>query len=182
MSTVPTAFFGPHDLTDEVAQTVEEDLRDGLPLFEDEFVKQGFIRRDQADKGYIKGVYRGDSVRISGPAAIRVIVTEDQSEWHATRVIDDIYNFNVDCLAKVGNRKDEIERFIHVFGKLVQNYLRRFSNLQPVIRGTKGIRAYNSWPERVIKGHAQGGMYRVARIPYWIKVLNPVVFRPIADC
>jgi len=181
MSSVPPfAFFGPHDLTDEVALTVEQDLRDGLPVFEDMFVKKGWITRAEADEGYIKGVFRGDRVRIAGPAAIRVITTDNEAEWQATRVIDDTYNFNIDCLAKVGNQTDEIERFINTFGLLVRNYLRRFSNLQPAIDGTTGpIRAYNSWPGKVVTGYAQGGVYRVARIPYWIRVMNPVVFRPI---
>jgi len=164
-------------MSDQVALTVEQDLKDGIPLFENVFAQQGWTSASSRDM--INGVFRGEQTRISGKAALRVVVLDKSVEWHATRVRDDTYNFYIDCLAKVGAKREEIERFINVFGSVVHNYLNRFSNLQPVIDGTSlPIRAYNSWAPKMTKGYAQGGAYRVARIDYWIKVLNPYVARP----
>lgn len=176
MTDVPISFFTPHDLSDEVAETVEQDLRDGLNVFENVFLQKGFTTT--STKRIIAGVHRGEKTRIAGRAAIRVIVRDSESQWHATRVKDDIYNFDIDCLMK-STRKEEVDRFANTFGKIVQNYLNRFSNLQPIILGTSPeIRAYDSWAGKSTKGYAQEGAYRVSRIGYWIKVLNPYVIRP----
>lgn len=176
MATPPISFFTPHDLTDEVAETVEQDLRDGLNVFENVFLQKGFTT--ESTKRIIAGVHRGEKTRIAGRAAIRVIVRDTQSEWQATRVRDDIYNFDIDCLVK-STRKEEIDRFANTFGRVVQNYTNRFSNLQPVILGTSPeIRAYDSWASVAQKGYAEEGAYRVVRINYWIKILNPYVIRP----
>ena len=181
MTDVPKSFFTPYDLSDQVAITVEKDLEDGLPVFEKVFKDQGFV--SNKTKPIIGGVFRGEQTRIANRAAIRVVVLDKQEVWHATRVKDDIYNFHIYCLHKMTARKEEIEKFVNVFGSIVQSYLNRFDNLQPVIAGTEPpIAAYDSWAERMQKGFAQQGAYRVARISYWIKILNPYVIRPNLVC
>jgi len=181
MTDVPTSFFTPYDLSDQVAITVERDLTAGLPVFEKVFRDQGFV--SNKTKPIIGRVLRGEPTRVGNRAAIRVVVTEKVENWHATRVKDDIYNFNIDCLSKMTSKKEEVEKFINVFGSIVQSYLNRFSNLQPVIAETEPpIAAYDSWAERMQKGFAQQGTYRVARISYWIKILNPYVIRPNLVC
>jgi len=187
MTDVPKSFFTPHDLSDQVAITVERDLTAGIPVFEEVFRNQGFIsnrRRDgKSGRPLIGEVIRGENTRTAHKAAIRVVVLDKDQEWHATRVKDDTYNFHIDCMHKLTAKKEEIDKFINVFGSIVQSYLNRFSNLQPVIAETDPpIRAYNAWAPKMVKGYAQQGAYRVARISYWIKILNPYVHRANLVC
>lgn len=159
--------FTPSDLTDEVTEMVIEDLNKGLRHFEQIFKNRRFTE----NKDIIAGIFRGSATRIAGRAAIRVISEGMDTKWHATRVRDDIYRFSIDCLSKVTAKKEAIEEFMNTFAGAVHAYIIRFDNLQPIIKGTNK-RAYDSWAESYTKGYTEGGAYRVARIPYYVKILN----------
>lgn len=183
MGTPPkSAAFTNYDLTDQVTSTVIKDLKKGLPHFERVLAQRGF----NPEENYLEnplirgqGVYRGVEIRINEPAAIRVRVVGKTPTWQATRVRDDTYKFNIDCLSKVTTKPEVIDEFIDVLSSSVANYIIRFSNLQPQIDGTSPpIRAYNSFIDSIEFGYQQGGAYRAATIPYWIKIMNPYVMIP----
>jgi len=167
--------FTSTDLTEQVADTVIADLERGLRFFEGIFRQKRFT-----DKDIINGVFLGAATRIAGKAAIRVVIDGKESGWHATRVRDDHYKFNIDVLAKVTAKKEEIESFINTFAGAVHNYLIRFDNLQPKIIGTN-VQAYNAWADNYTKGYSEGGAYRVARIPYYITIMNPYMGHSVSQ-
>lgn len=179
----PVSAFTNYDLFDKVAKTVIADLRVGIPFFNNVLVQNNVFTvaqvnsTDPSKKGGVRDVYRGADTRVAVNCAIRVIPTGKTQSWLATRVRTDRFTFDIECMIKNTSEREVNDEQISVFGHAVQNYLVRFSNLQPIILDTSPqIRAYDSWAEVMDLNTAElKGTYRKATITYWIDVMNSYI-------
>jgi hypothetical protein len=187
---VPTLAFTSYDLFDKVTKTIIEDLKCGIPFFNNILIGNGFFSFDETqrdcDPEGVREVVRGEARRVSHPMFIRVIYRGLKSEWQATRVRDDTYSFYIDCLTKNTAEAEVEDEQIVLFGSAVHNYTIRFNNLQPIIIDTNPkIRAYDSWTDegmQIATVNQHTGVYRMARIGYYIKVMNPYTGFTTAVC
>lgn len=154
-----------NDLTDSLMDHVVDMIENGLPQIQDALSAKGYDVE-------IKYVWKDTQKVIDAYPCIVVAATKKEPAWFATRVRDETYRFQIDCMSKI-LKKEEAARFNRCFGAAVQNWLNDFYNLRTKVKGTDII-TWDSFAPDLTYGYANNGAIRVARIEYFTKVSNPV--------
>jgi hypothetical protein len=154
------------------------DLTDSLMDYLADLLDEGRVDINDAmkAKGYndfeIAQIWKDSQKIIAKYPSIAIMATNKEVKWSATRMRDETYNFNIDCLTKI-IKKEESARYVRCFGSAVQNWLNDFNNLRRTIKGTS-ILVFDSWAGGVEYGYKHDGAIRVARVTWYAKTANPV--------
>ena len=156
------------DLTDNVMEHLKELLEENRPTIELALTQHGF-----GDDTEIKTIIKGAQAVIASYPAIEIVPDDRPSEWFATRVRKETYNFHLDCSIK-SLKREVADEFVRVLGTTVQNVLNDFNNLQFDVPDTNVV-AYDSFATNVALGYKKEGAIQTARVSWFCFILNSYV-------
>jgi len=118
-------------------------------------------------------IFKGRQEQLPGFPVIEIIRGAVQSKWGSIRVIDEQYNYYLDCSIKHASREVSGE-FVTVFGRAIQLVLNDFKNLRFDIPGVINVRASTSFAPSSDPGFRRAQGERTSRVTWSCTVANLV--------
>jgi len=122
------------------------------------------------------GIYRGRQPVIPKFPCVEIVRGSVATAWGSIRVLDETYNYFLDCSIKHGSREVS-EEFATTFGRAVQLILNEYGNLRFAVPGVISVTAFDSLAPSSDPSFRRAGAERTSRVTWSCKVAN-LVFVP----
>lgn len=123
------------------------------------------------DKQFV--IFKGRQAQIPAYPVVEIIRGPVQTKWGATRVMDETYNYFLDCSIKHASREVSGE-VVTIFGRAVQLVLNDYRNLIFDIPGVVGVRAFDSLAASSDPGFRRAAGERTSRVSWSCRIANLV--------